>query len=94
MQFFERHGQPAPSPAVETGDLALLRGLLVSSDMLTVLSAHQLHHEVRTGQLVVLPFAMHGMERSIGVTTRKNAHLSPGAHALLAEIEAVSRNWR
>jgi len=94
VQFFERHGQQAPSPAVETGDLALLRGLLVSSDMLTVLSAHQLHHEVRTGQLVVLPFAMHGMERSIGVTTRKNAHLSPGARALLAEIETVSRNWR
>ncbi|RZT09745.1 LysR family transcriptional regulator, regulator for genes of the gallate degradation pathway [Duganella sp. CF402] len=94
VQFFERHGKQPPSPAVETGDLALLRGLLVSSDMLTVLSAHQLHHEVRTGQLVVLPFEMPGMERSIGVTTRKNAHLSPGAYALLAEIEAISRNWR
>jgi LysR family transcriptional regulator of gallate degradation len=94
VQFFERHGKQPPSPAVETGDLALLRGLLVSSDMLTVLSAHQLHHEVRTGQLVVLPFEMPGMERSIGVTTRKNAHLSPGAYALLAEIEAISKNWR
>jgi LysR family transcriptional regulator of gallate degradation len=94
VQFFERHGKQAPSPAVETGDLALLRGLLVSSDMLTVLSAHQLHHEVRTGQLVVLPFDMPGMERSIGVTTRKNAHLSPGACALLAEIQAISKNWR
>jgi LysR family transcriptional regulator of gallate degradation len=94
VQFFERHDKQAPSPAVETGDLALLRGLLVSSDMLTVLSAHQLHHEVRTGQLVVLPFDMPGMERSIGVTTRKNAHLSPGAYALLAEIEAISAHWR
>jgi LysR family transcriptional regulator of gallate degradation len=94
VQFFERHGKQPPSPAVETGDLALLRGLLVSSDMLTVLSAHQLHHEVRTGQLVVLPFEMPGMERSIGITTRKNAHLSPGAYALLAEIEAISKNWR
>jgi len=92
--FFQRHGAQAPSPAVETGDLALLRGLLVCSDMLTVLSAHQLHHEVRTGQLVVLPFDMPGTERSIGITTRKNAHLSPGANALLAEIEAVSAHWR
>jgi hypothetical protein len=50
-------------PAVETGDLALLRGLLLDSDMLTVLSARQLHHEVRTGQLVVLPFDMPGLER-------------------------------
>ncbi|MRW84074.1 LysR family transcriptional regulator [Pseudoduganella sp. FT26W] len=94
VQFFNRQGQEPPSPAVETGDLALLRGLLVSSDMLTVLSAHQLHHEVQTGQLVVLPFEMPGMERSIGITTRKNAHLSPGAYALLAEIEAISTRWR
>lgn len=94
VQFFEGQGAAAPSPAVETGDLALLRGLLVASDMLTVLSAHQLHHEVRTGQLQVLPFAMAGLARSIGVTTRRNAHLSPGAVALMAEIEAVGSRWR
>jgi LysR family transcriptional regulator of gallate degradation len=92
--FFQRQHAPAPTPAVETGDLALARGLLLSSDMLTVLSAHQLHHEVRTGQLVVLPFEMHGMERSIGIITRKNAHLSPGAYALLAEIESVGARWQ
>ena len=88
-QFFQRQGVEPPAPAVETGDLALLRGLLLASDMLTVLSAHQLHHEVRTGQLVVLPFDMPGMERNIGVTTRSKAHLSPGAKALLAEIERI-----
>lgn len=92
--FFRHHGAVAPTPAVETGDLALLRGLLVSSDMLTVLSAHQLHHEVSTRQLVVLPFAMPGMERRIGVTTRRGAHLSPGASALLTEIDQVSEQWR
>jgi LysR family transcriptional regulator of gallate degradation len=88
--FFQRQGVEPPAPAVETGDLALLRGLLLASDMLTVLSAHQLHHEVRTGQLLVLPFEMPGMERNIGVTTRRGAHLSPGARALLAEIERIS----
>lgn len=92
--FFDKRGEAPPTPAVETGDLALLRGLLVSSDMLTVLSAHQLHHEVSTAQLCVLPFEMPGMERSIGVTTRSGAHLSPGARALLAEIDEASRQWR
>jgi LysR family transcriptional regulator of gallate degradation len=58
--------------------------------MLTVLSARQLHHEVRTAQLAVLPLAMPGMERRIGVTTRRGAHLSPGARALLQEIVRVS----
>jgi LysR family transcriptional regulator of gallate degradation len=93
MVFFQRQGVEPPAPAVETGDLALLRGLLLSSDMLTVLSAHQLHHEIRTGQLVVLPFEMPGLERNIGVTTRRGCHLSPGARTLLEEIERVGRSF-
>lgn len=84
----------APQPAVETGDLTLLRGLLLSSDMLTVLSAHQLHHELATQQLTVLPFALDGMERTIGVTTRNGAQLSPGAKVLIAEIDTLAQRWR
>ncbi|MFZ6724414.1 LysR family transcriptional regulator [Undibacterium sp. MH2W] len=94
VQFYLQRNVTPPVPAVETGDLALLRGLLVSSDMLTVLSAHQLHHEVRTGQLVVLPFEMPGMERTIGMTMRKGAHLSPGARALMSEISAIGARWK
>jgi LysR family transcriptional regulator of gallate degradation len=93
-QFFYDHGSKPPQPAAETGDLALLRGLLVSSDMLTVLSAHQLHYEIATGQLAVLPFPMHGLERQIGVTTRAGAYLSPGATALLAELKSIAAGWR
>jgi LysR family transcriptional regulator of gallate degradation len=93
-QFFHRQGVAAPKPAVETGDLALLRGLLMSSDMLTVLSAHQLHYEVAASQLAILPFAMPGLERSIGVMTRKGTHLAPGARVLLEEMETISARWR
>jgi LysR family transcriptional regulator of gallate degradation len=93
-KFFYDHGRKPPQPAAETGDLALLRGLLVSSEMLTVLSAHQLHYEIATGQLAVLQFPMHGLERQIGVTTRAGAYLSPGANALLAELKSVAGNWR
>ncbi|QBE63260.1 LysR family transcriptional regulator [Pseudoduganella lutea] len=92
--FFRERGVATPQPAVETGDLALLRGLLVESDMLTVLSAHQLHHEIATGQLAVLPYDMAGLERRIGLITRRGAHLSPGANALLAEIDTASARWR
>ncbi len=93
-QFFQDHGRKPPQPAAETGDLALLRGLLVSSDMITVLSAHQLHYEIATGQLTVLRFPMYGLERQIGATTRSGAYLSPGANALLAELKSVAENWR
>ena len=69
-------------------------GLIHDSDMLTVLSAQQLFHEVRTGQLTVLPFEMPGMERNIGVTTRRGAHLAPGARALLAALARREENFR
>ena len=84
----------APAAAVETGDLALLRGVLRASDMLTILSAHQLQAEISTGQLVVLPFEMPGLARQIGVTTRNHAHFSPGAQALLDELDEISKAWR
>jgi hypothetical protein len=65
--------------------------------MLTVLSAHQLHHEVRTAQLVVLPFEMPGLVRHIGVTTRRAPTCRRAPRALLEEIErasgARSGNW-
>jgi LysR family transcriptional regulator of gallate degradation len=92
-RFFQEEGAPAPTPAVETGDLALVRGLLLSSDMLTALSLHQLYHEIRNGQLVELRFALRGMERAIGVTTRRGAHLSPGASALIEELRRLGASW-
>jgi LysR family transcriptional regulator of gallate degradation len=93
-RFFQEEGAPAPTPVVETGDLALVRGLLLSSDMLTALSLHQLYHEIRSGQLVELRFTLRGMERAIGVTTRRGAHLSPGAGALIEELRRLGASWR
>lgn len=89
-EFFAAHGQPAPVPAVETGDLALVRGLLLQGPMLTVLSTHQMRYEVDAGQLCMLRFPMQGLQRHIGVTTRAGAHLSAAALALLAEIRAAA----
>jgi LysR family transcriptional regulator of gallate degradation len=89
--FFAARGAAPPEPAVETGDLALLRGLLLQGDMLTALSAHQLHYEIEAGSLVVLPYSLEGMQREIGIATRSGAQLSPGAYALLDEIRRVSR---
>ena len=92
--FCENAGVAPPAPVVETGDLALVRGLLLASDMLTALSVHQLYHEIRTRQLVELPFALQGMERDIGITTRRGAHLSPGARALIEELLRLGASWR
>lgn len=92
-RFFGEQGAVPPAPAVETGDLALVRGLLLASDMLTALSLHQLYHELRSGELVELRFALRGMERDIGITTRRGAHLAPGARALIEELRRLGAAW-
>ncbi|KQW01206.1 LysR family transcriptional regulator [Rhizobacter sp. Root1221] len=87
--FFSDARQPPPIPAVETGDLAVLRGLLRESDMLTAISAHQLRYEIRDGSLVVLDFPLEPTRRQIGLSQRLGALPSPGALALMAEIRNV-----
>jgi LysR family transcriptional regulator of gallate degradation len=87
--FFSDAGQPPPIPSVETGDLAVLRGLLLESDMLTAISAHQLRYEIRDGSLVVLDFPLAPTRRQIGLSQRLGALPSPGATALMEEIRKV-----
>lgn len=84
--FFAGQGEAPPVPMVETGDLALVRGMLLEGGMLTVLSTHQLRHEIDTGQLCVLAVDMKGLQRQIGLTTRAGAHLPASVLALLDEI--------
>ncbi|MGJ7533524.1 MULTISPECIES: LysR family transcriptional regulator [unclassified Variovorax] len=88
-RFFSDARQAPPLPAVETGDLAVLRGLLLESDMLTAISAHQLRYEIRDGSLVVLDFPLEETRREIGLTQRLGAFPSPGARALMEEIGKV-----
>jgi LysR family transcriptional regulator of gallate degradation len=88
-RFFSASRQPPPVPAVETGDLAVLRGVLLESDMLTAISAHQLRYEIRDGSLVVLDFPLDRTRRQIGLTQRLGAVPSPGARALMDEIRHV-----
>lgn len=88
--YFASEGCPMPKPAVETGDLALVRGLLLQGQMVAPLSEHQMRYEVDTGSLIVLPLPMKGLQRQIGITTRTGAQLPPGAKAVLNEVRRLS----
>lgn len=87
---FASRGLPLPQPLVETGDLALVRGMLLQGDMVTALSAHQLRHEIDAGWLRELGLPLPDTARSIGITTRVGARLSPGADALIAALRHAS----
>ncbi|MGK3114841.1 LysR family transcriptional regulator [Candidatus Pantoea formicae] len=85
---FQRLGMAPPTPVVESGDLAIIRGLLLNSDMVAAVSSHQLAYELRAGILKPLSFALPDTHRAIGLTLRQGALHSPATLALIASIDA------
>jgi LysR family transcriptional regulator of gallate degradation len=88
--LFERalnaRGLPPPNVVVETSDLAVLRGVLLNSDLLTAISPHQLSYELAAGLLTLLPVPLRDTRRVIGITRRTDSLASPGATILMEEI--------
>lgn len=83
---FRRVKMKPPMPTVETADLAVIRGLLLGTDMLAALSAQQLYYECESGQLTVLDIELHNTQRDIGLTVRAEGAPSPAARALIDAI--------
>jgi LysR family transcriptional regulator, regulator for genes of the gallate degradation pathway len=88
-KFFTHIGIATPNHSVESGDLAILRGVLLRSDMLAAVSAHQLQHEMASGDLVQLPVPLSHTTRPIGLTYRAAALQSPASLALMDEVRKV-----
>jgi LysR family transcriptional regulator of gallate degradation len=88
-RYFSDSGFAPLRPSVETGDLAILRGLLLQSDMLAAISSDQLRYELDRGDLIVLPIDLERTRRGIGVTLRQGALPSAAARVLLDEIRAT-----
>jgi len=88
--LFERawtaRGLPPPDVVVETSDLAVLRGVLLNSDLLTAISPRQLSYELGTDVVTLLPVPLHDTRRVIGITRRTDSLASPGATILMDEI--------
>lgn len=89
--FFAEQGEAMPLPVVETGDLALVRGLLLRSDMLAAVSAHQLQYELEAGTLVVIDFGLRTTQRKIGIIQRSSALPAPCTLALLDEVRTAAK---
>jgi len=87
-----QHGLPEPQAAVESSDISVIRGLLLETDMLSAASRQLFPHELRAGILAVLPVALPGTERSMGILRRTQEHSSPGAQLLIEEIRRVCRD--
>lgn len=70
--LFADAGTAAVEGLVEASSLIVIRGLLMESDRLTLLSAHQVEPEIRSGMLQVIAFELEQTPRPIGVTVRRD----------------------
>ncbi len=84
-------GLRLPSPPLECNSLAAARAFLLESDRIMLLSAHQIHYEMKAGLLAALPHPAGNVVRPIGLTLRRNWHPTGTQQRLL---EILRRNAR
>lgn len=85
----EENGLEEPEHIIQTSSFVTLRGILLTSDRLTMLSRHQIFHEEQYGMLAVLDFELPQTNRAIGITRRALGTISPAAQLLIDQIEEV-----
>jgi len=85
-----QRGLAPPNVVLETTDLAIIREVLLESDMLTAISPHQFYREATAGMVARLPIDLPETFRQIGVLRRNDDRPSPGTQLLLAEIRAIT----
>lgn len=94
-EHFQKQSVEPPVAVVESGDLAIIRGLLVASEMVAAVSAHQLQHEIDSGELIQLGPALENTSRPLGLIYRKGLIPSPAVEALMGCIrDVVSQGLR
>lgn len=77
QEMFDAAGKRRPLAPVQCGSVALIRGLLVRSDHLTLLSVDQVAAEIDSGALVRIRSCVPDTLRTIGVMTRRGWYPTP-----------------
>ena len=88
--MFETQACPRRRAPIECNSLVAARALLLESDRVMLLSAHQIHYELEAGLLVALPHPAGDVERPIGLTMRHDWHPTDSQRALLDIVRRCS----
>ena len=79
---------------VVSSSLILVRGMLLEGDYVTIISRHQVQHEIENETLVTLPIALPNSARPIGLTVRKGWKPTPTQKVFLDIVKATVREFR
>jgi LysR family transcriptional regulator, regulator for genes of the gallate degradation pathway len=90
QSLFDRAGIPRPQAPVQCGSVALIRGMLVRSDFLTLLSPDQVAAEIEAGSLIRLASVVPDTGRTIGAITRRDWYPTPLQEAFMATLRRHS----
>lgn len=90
QQLFDRAGMPRPRAPIQCGSVALIRGMLVRSDFLTLLSPDQVLAEIEAGQLIVMRSDVPDTARTIGAITRRDWYPTKLQQQFLTELRRVA----
>jgi DNA-binding transcriptional LysR family regulator len=78
---------------IETGALVSVRGLLLESDRLTLLSRRQITADLEGGLLAALDTPLPAPRRKIVATHRKDWKPTQVQAAVLEELKTIAREW-
>ena len=90
--LFEDGGTECPDHIIESSSLMMIRGLLLGSDRLTIISQNQVRHEEEQHLLERLEFDTSNTARPIGITMRKEWQPTAAQAQMLALLRAASKN--
>jgi LysR family transcriptional regulator of gallate degradation len=97
-QAFERIFNEAdvsqPTRLVESSSQILIRELLIESDRLTLMSAHQVEREINIELLTVLHFPLEHTRRPIGLCVRKSWLPTVTQSHFLSLLREISERFR
>lgn len=83
-----------PDQIVESSSLVLIRGLLLDSDRLTIISSHQVLYEKQIGHLVSLPVDLSHTNRPIGLTLRRDWQPTEMQNAFITILRNRAKAYR
>jgi len=83
QETFSFHKTPEPEHIIECSSSVAIRGLLLRSDRLALLSKRQVQLDIDKGLLALLPIEFKQSERTIGLTLRKDWRPTAGQQQYL-----------
>jgi len=86
--MFDRASKPRPKAPIQCGSVALIRGLLVRSDFLTLLSPDQVEAELKGGSLIPIRSTLPDTMRTIGAISRRDWFPTPAQAQFMTILRA------